>query len=341
MKPQQKLQVCRFLLVTLLTLFVLTSHAEPLPYQSNPLLATVEGQAITLDDVKTKAIHDLTLQLYQQLQQRLPEVILERLQPHHKEIDLNPKITVSEQQILAFYKAKNLQSRGKYQALAPQIRKFLKGQLRFEHLQNQYGLALEKGWVTTHLAPPPDFLVRAKVGTASLQGKSNAKVMLLEFSDYQCPFCRRARSTLKRVMDRYQDRISYGYRHFPLSFHTEADEAAIAVECAREQGKFLELHELLYENQKAQTLSHLKQYARRIKVVDLKEFDKCLESERYRSLVDQDMDDGSEIGITGTPGFVIGRYNPKTKVVVGDLLSGALPYQNFVEHIEKYLNPDS
>ena len=74
MKPQQKLQVCRFLLVTLLTLFVLTSHAEPLPYQSNPLLATVEGQAITLDDVKTKAIHDLTLQLYQQLQQRLLKI---------------------------------------------------------------------------------------------------------------------------------------------------------------------------------------------------------------------------------------------------------------------------
>ena len=90
-----------------------------------------------------------------------------------------------------------------------------------------------------------------------------------------------------------------------------------------------------------QHLRHLKQYARRIKIPNLKEFDECLESERYRSLVDQDMDDGSEIGITGTPGFVIGRYNPKTKVVVGDLLSGALPYQNFVEHIEKYLNPDS
>ena len=112
MKPQQKLQVCRFLLVTLLTLFVLTSHAEPLPYQSNPLLATVEGQAITLDDVKTKAIHDLTLQLYRQLQQRLPEIILERLQPHHKAIDLNPKITVSEQQVRDFYKTNNLQSRG-------------------------------------------------------------------------------------------------------------------------------------------------------------------------------------------------------------------------------------
>ena len=341
MRPQQTPQAYRPLLVILLTLFALTAHAESLPYQSNPLLATVEGQSIALDDVKTKAIHDLTLQLYQQLQQRLPEVVLARLQSRHKEIDLNPKITVSEQQIRAFYKANNLQSRGKYQALAPQIRDFLESQLRLEHLQNQYGLALEKGWVTTYLIPPSDFLVRARVGTAYLQGKSNAKVMLLEFSDYQCPFCRRARGTLKKLMERYQDRISYGYRHFPLSFHTEADEAAIAAECAREQGKFLELHELLYENQQAQTLNHLKQYARRIKVPDLKEFDQCLDSERYRSLVDQDMDDGSEIGITGTPGFVIGRYNPKTKVVVGDLLSGAQPYQNFVERIEKYLNPDS
>ena len=86
---------------------------------------------------------------------------------------------------------------------------------------------------------------------------------------------------------------------FRLSFHTEADEAAIAAECAREQGKFLELHQLLYENQQAQLPHQLKQYARRIKVPNLEEFDQCLDSERYRSLVDQDMDDASEIGITG------------------------------------------
>ncbi|MEC7417995.1 MAG: thioredoxin domain-containing protein [SAR324 cluster bacterium] len=341
MKPQHTLRICQLLLVALLATFALGAHAEPRPYQSNPLLATVEGQPITLEDVKTKAIHDLTLQLYQQLQSRLLEVALERLAPHHPEIELHPKITVSEQQSRAFYKANNLQSRGKYQALAPKIREYLQGQLRFEHLQNQYGMALQKGWVTTHLAPPTDFLVKAKVGTAYLQGNINAKVMMLEFSDYQCPFCRRARNTLKQVLDRYQDRIVYGYRHFPLSFHTEADEAAIAVECAREQEKFLELHELLYENQKAQTLSHLKQYARRVKIPDLAAFDECLESERYRSLVDQDMDDGAEVGITGTPGFVIGHYDSKSRTVKGEVLSGAQPYQNFVESLEKYLNPDS
>ena len=99
--------------------------------------------------------------------------------------------------------------------------------------------------------------------------------------------------------------MAFGYRHFPLAFHKEADEAAIASECAREQGKFEEIHMILYSRQKAQDKEELKKYAREIKVKYPDKFDECLDNEKYRGLVDQDMKDGSSLGITGTPGFLL------------------------------------
>ncbi|MDP7622196.1 MAG: thioredoxin domain-containing protein, partial [SAR324 cluster bacterium] len=109
-------------------------------------------------------------------------------------------------------------------------------------------------------------------------------------------------------------------------------------ECAREQDKFLELHLLLYIRQKAQTSSDLKNYAREIKVRSPEKFDKCLDSEKFRGLVEQDIKDGSKLGITGTPGFLIGAFNPKSGEIQGELLSGAQPYNVFKKTLDKYLS---
>ena len=126
---------------------------------------------------------------------------------------------------------------------------------------NQYSLALKKGWVISNLEAPSDFLLKGNIKTGYLRGNKKASVILLEYSDYQCPFCSRVQSTIRKLIDKYQDRVAFGYRHFPLAFHKEADEAAIASECAREQGKFEEIHRLLYSRQKAQGKEELKKYA--------------------------------------------------------------------------------
>ena len=299
-----------------------TSSAAPAGtvFHPNPVIGLVDGKPVTFEDVRNKKANDLSLQLYQHLSVRLMEYALEKLAAKHQEIILTPerKVTLKD--------------------IRPQIKKFLEQQIRSQHMLNQYSLALKKGWVISNLEAPSDFLLKGNIKTGYLRGNKKASVILLEYSDYQCPFCRRVQSTIRKLLDKYQDRVAFGYRHFPLAFHKEADEAAIASECAREQGKFEEIHRILYSRQKAQDKEELKKYAREIKVKYPVKFDECLDNEKYRGLVDQDMKDGANLGITGTPGFFVGLFNPKSGEIQGEVLSGAQPYDAFQQALEKYLS---
>lgn len=307
-------------------------------FHPNPVLGFVDGNQVTFEDVRNKKTNDLSLQLYQQLSVRLMEYSIKKLAAKHSEINLTPEKKVTLKEIVAFFEQNNLHERGTLEQLRPQIKQFLQQQIRNQHLLNQYSLALEKGWVVSHLEPPSEFMLVGNIKTGYLRGNKKAPVILLEFSDYQCPFCGRVQPTISRLINNYKDRVAFGYRHFPLSFHKEADEAAIAAECAREQDKFLELHLLLYSRQKAQTSDDLKKYAREIKVRSPEKFDKCLDSEKFRGLVQQDFSDGSKLGITGTPGFLVGAFNPKTGEIKGEVLSGAQPYNVFKKTLDKYLS---
>jgi len=307
-------------------------------YHPNPVLGFVDGNQVTFEDVRNKKTNDLSLKLYQQLSVRLMEYSIKKLASKHSEINLTPEKKVSLKEIIAFFEQNNLKERGTLQQLRPQIKQFLQKQIQNQHLLNQYSLALEKGWAVSHLEPPSEFMLVGNIKTGYLRGNKKAPVILLEFSDYQCPFCGRVQPTISRLINDYKDRVAFGYRHFPLSFHKEADEAAIAAECAREQDKFLELHLLLYSRQKAQTSDDLKKYAREIKVKSPEKFDKCLDSEKFRGLVQQDFSDGSKLGITGTPGFLVGAFNPKIGEIKGEVLSGAQPYNVFKKTLDKYLS---
>tara|TARA_B100000945_G_scaffold212976_1_gene171572 strand:- start:3226 stop:4263 length:1038 start_codon:yes stop_codon:yes gene_type:complete len=307
-------------------------------YHANPVLGFVDGKQVTLEDVRDKKIHDINLRLFQQLTVRLMEYSIEKLAEKYSEINLTPERKVTKKEITAFFEQNNLQERGTLEQLHPQIKQYLQQQILSQHLLNQYSLALKKGWAVSNLKPPSEFLLIGNIKTGFLRGNKNAPVILLEFSDYQCPFCGRVQPTITRLINDYKDSVAFGYRHFPLAFHKEADEAAIATECAREQGKFIELHLLLFSRQKTQTSRDLKKYAREIKMNSPKKFDKCLDSEKFRGLVEQDIRDGSKLGITGTPGFLVGSFNPKTGEIKGEVLSGAQPYNVFKKTLDKYLS---
>lgn len=317
------------------------SDAELKVYSNNPIIATVDDKPIYLNDVVNKRIHDLMQQLYEAVSAELPEKIMERLAESHKEVRLKTDFSVTEQQILAFYQQNNLSSRGSLDQLRSQIKQYLEQREKAAFFSYEMAKAFEKGWVATYLEPPEDFVVSASTKTAIIRNNPDAKVMLLEFSDYQCPFCGRVQPTINTLMEKYKGQLTFAYRHFPLQFHTEADEAAMAVECAQEQGKFEEMHELLFKNQRNQHIPELKRYARQVKVKDLKQFDQCLDSEKYRAQVQQDIQDGAEIGISGTPGFMIGTYDKEKQQVTGEILSGAQPQSAFEAIIQKYLNKQS
>jgi len=316
--------------------FAQTSGATPAGtvFHPNPVLGLVDGKPVTFEDVRNKKANDLSLQLYQHLSVRLMEYALEKLAAKHQEIILTPERKVTLKEIITVYEQNDLQERGTLEQIRPQLEQ----QIRSQHMLNQYSLALKKGWVISNLEAPSDFLLKGNIKTGYLRGNKKASVILLEYSDYQCPFCRRVQSTIRKLLEKYQDRVAFGYRHFPLAFHKEADEAAIASECAREQGKFEEIHRILYSRQKAQDKEELKKYAREIKVKYPAKFDECLDSEKYRGLVNQDMKDGANLGITGTPGFFVGLFNPKSGEIQGEVLSGAQPYDAFQQALEKYLS---
>lgn len=157
-------------------------------------------------------------------------------------------------------------------------------------------------------------------------GPKDAKVTIIEFSDFQCPYCQKAEETVKEVLQNYGDKIRLVYKHFPIQGHKNAEKAAEAAECAKDQGKFWEMHDLMFENQSKLEIADLKKYALDLNL-NSSEFDNCLDSGKYTGKVQNDMDVGISYGVSGTPAFFIN----------GQFLNGAQPVEKFREIIDAEL----
>lgn len=157
-------------------------------------------------------------------------------------------------------------------------------------------------------------------------GAENAPVTIVEFSDFQCPYCGKVEPTIQRILNDYNGKVKVVYRDYPLSFHQFAQKASESAECAGEQGKFWEMHGLLFQHQDALDVSSLKSYATSLGL-DESKFAECLDSGRMAAEVKADTDEGAALGVTGTPAFFIN----------GVSLVGAQPYNAFVDVINKEL----
>jgi protein-disulfide isomerase len=176
---------------------------------------------------------------------------------------------------------------------------------------------------------------------AGEDAKISRKVFLLEYSDFQCPFCKRVQSTLKKLRKNYSEKVQFGYRHFPLPFHKEATFLAEAVECARDQNKFWEMQSVLYDiDDETFVLSEVElvKLAKKAGVKNLKDFQTCAQKRKYKSRVTEDIRAGARLGIQGTPTFILGIYDLENGTVSGEMFSGAVSNEKFVEVIEKYLS---
>jgi protein-disulfide isomerase len=187
-------------------------------------------------------------------------------------------------------------------------------QLRQDYIKNLRADAN----VAVLLSPPK---VSVAYDPARVRGNPEAPVMIVEFSDYQCPYCQRVEPTVKELLAKYGDKVSLAYRDLPLrQIHPQAQIAAEASRCAEEQGKFWEYHDQLFAAP-ALDRDSLVQYARDLKLDD-KQFDSCLTSGKYKADIDKDLREGMQAGVNGTPGFFIN----------GVTLSGAQPKDAF-EHV--------
>src|SRR5215469_8930287 len=156
--------------------------------------------------------------------------------------------------------------------------------------------------------PSPGGKVEVSFDLGRLRGSPQAPVVIVEFSDFQCPFCRKIQATLKSLLTKYQGQVSLAYRDFPLrGMHSQAESAAESSRCAGEQGKFWGYHDLLFKNPDKLTQSGLIALAQEANLEE-HQFVSCLSSGKYRAMVERDLQDGMRAGITGTPGiFINGR----------------------------------
>jgi len=187
-------------------------------------------------------------------------------------------------------------------------------------------------------APPTS--VRTSVGDAPMLGRRDAPVTIVEFSDYQCPFCRRFFTTVFPTIKKdYIDtgKVRYVFRDFPIDqIHPQARKAAEAAHCAGEQGKYWEMHEVLYQNQAALGVPQLAEHARKLGL-DATRFDECLASRRHAARVERGLADGAAAGVQGTPGFVVARTQAGD-IVEGVALRGAQPVETFRRLIDQLLD---
>jgi protein-disulfide isomerase len=185
----------------------------------------------------------------------------------------------------------------------------------------------------------PTDSVRATVTDGSVLGRSDAPVTLIEFSDYQCPYCRAFfLDTLPDLRRAYIDtgKLRYVFRDYPLDqIHPQARKAAEAAHCAGDQGRYWEMHDVLFQNQRALAPSELSEHARDLGL-DGPAFDACLESGKYAARVNKDHADGIAAGVQGTPGFVVAKTQAGD-AVEGTPVRGAQPLDVFRKLIDQLL----
>ncbi|MGC2448263.1 MAG: thioredoxin domain-containing protein [Candidatus Sulfotelmatobacter sp.] len=235
--------------------------------------------------------------------------------------DIKSKVNdPTEDQMKVYYEG--LETDQPYEAVRGKILEKIR-QLRTDKVRAAYVKALRaQTTVTIALAPP-----RANVDVADAQvlGPKSAQVTLVEFADYECPYCQKVAADVKKLKADFGDKVAFTYKDFPLPMHARAEKAAEAARCASKQSKFWEFHDELFHS-KELDVDQLKAQARALKL-DSDQFDKCLDSGEQAAAVERDRKEGMRLGITGTPSFFVN----------GHYLSGALDYAALRQVVEQQL----
>jgi len=299
------------------------------------VVAEVGGVKVTLSELEQEESAKLLAAHYQyyQAQSKALEDLIDKKLLEQKaksenltvdrliDRDVKSKITdPTEDQMKVYYEG--LETDPPYETVRDKILEKIR-QLRTDKVRAAYVKELRaQTSVTIALAPPK---AKVEVGEAQVLGPKSAKVVLVEFADYECPYCQRVAPDVKKLKDEYGDRIAFTYKDFPLPNHSRAEKAAEAARCASKQNKFWEFHDELFHS-KELDVDQLKAQARALQL-DSARFDKCLDSGEQATAVAKDKKEGLRLGISGTPSFFIN----------GHYLSGALDYAGLREVIEQQL----
>jgi protein-disulfide isomerase len=235
---------------------------------------------------------------------------------------------VTDSEVVAFYQANSNQMQGRpLEVMAPAINRYLTEQQRAVARQRLITELRKAGPEVRVLIDAPRLAVQIESTDPSL-GRASAPVTLIEFSDFQCPFCQQVAPTLKKIRDTYGDKVRIIWKDFPLTqIHPQAFKAGEAAHCAGDQGKYWEYHDRLFANQQSLQPEDLKTHAAALGL-DAAAFSACLDSSKHGERVRNGVAQGTRLGVNSTP----------TVYVNGRMLSGAQPYEAFVSVIDEELS---
>ena len=316
----------------------------------NEVVATVDGQQITMSDLEAQSSEQLAAvdaQLaqcqrqveqgrFQALDASLRQMVRERLLAaeaqkagqsvdDYRAAELESRIQpVTDADVSAFYEENKARIGNRTEEqVGPQIRQFLEQQRRTE-AENAFYTALEGKHQVAYRLEPPRTQVAAD---GPSMGPANAPVTIVEFSDFECPFCSRIVPTMNQDKEQYGDKVRIVFRQFPLNIHPNAPKAAEASLCANVQGKFWEMHDAMFADQRNLGVPSLKTMAAGIEGIDAEAFNQCLDSGQFAEQVQADLQAGMQAGVSGTPAMFVN----------GIPVSGAVPFEQISQIIDQEL----
>lgn len=175
--------------------------------------------------------------------------------------------------------------------------------------------------------PDPERVYAVNTAGSPAVGPADAPITIVEFSDFQCPFCGRVVGTMKEVEKEYGEKVRLVFKHLPLAMHSKAPQAHAASVAAANQGRFWEMHDLIFSNQRELSKEKYMEYAKQLGL-DVDRFEKDMESPETKKRIDSDVAEATRLGVTGTPGFFIN----------GKFTSGAKPFSEFKRMIDQELS---
>jgi protein-disulfide isomerase len=303
----------------------------------NEVVATVGGVKVTMAELEQEESGKLLnahYKYYEQETRALNELIDKRLLEQKAkgenltvdqlvQRDITSQVKdPTEDQMKVYYEGLDMDQ--PYETVREKIVEKIR-QVRTQKVRAAYVKALRaQSTVAIALLPPS---MKVDNQNAQTLGPSDAPVQLVEFADYECPYCQKAAPDVLKLKAEFGDKVSVAFRDFPLAMHARAQKAAEAARCASKQGKFWEYHDELFHS-KELDVDQLKAQAEALKL-DATDFNKCLDSGEQAAAVERDRKEGLRLGINGTPAFFVNGY----------FLSGAADYSSLRQLIEQQLAP--
>jgi protein-disulfide isomerase len=304
----------------------------------NPgVVAKFDGKEISLEQLEKSSpdIYSARLEVYKAQKNALDDYVRNQvlegmakkagttLEDFMKKEMEGAKKKVSDKEVEAFLKSRNVPDTSK---VPPEVKDQVRGLL---HVQKLVSNATKSNQVEFYLKRPKASPLEIKMDNEPTYGAKDAPITVVEFADFQCYYCGKARERINELKKIYGKKLHLVYKNFPLPMHPEARPAAEAAMCINAQGsdKFWKYYDVLFDNQKSWTKDDFKEYAKKVGA-DVKAFEECFDKKQFKEQIDASLQEGQKLGVNSTPSFFVNSQ----------LVKGAQPIAEFREIIDESSN---